>query len=90
MRSLGLLQPTAGNPTMFGETLNGSSKHLSRRIGAALETPAFYPYLSSHDNLRVFAQALGGVPGKRVDALATREILAKQLSVLGYKRPLWL
>lgn len=42
---LELLRPTAGSLTMFGETLNGSSKHLSRRIGAALETPALYPYL---------------------------------------------
>ena len=66
---LGLLQPTAGTVTLFGEALNGPSKHLSRRIGAALETPAFYPYLSGRDNLRVFAQALGGAPGERVDAL---------------------
>lgn len=66
---LGLLQPTAGTVTLFGEALNGSSKHLSRRIGATLETGAFYPYLSGRDNLRVFAQALGGVPGERIDAL---------------------
>jgi len=66
---LGLLQPTAGTVTLFGETLNGPSPHLSRRIGATLETPAFYPYLSGRDNLYVFAQALGGVPGERVDAL---------------------
>lgn len=67
--TLGLLQPTAGSLTMFGETLNGPSKHLSRRIGAALETPAFYPYLSGRDNLRVFAKALGGVPTARIESL---------------------
>ena len=66
---LGLLQPTAGTVTLFGETLNGSSQHLSRRIGATLETRAFYPYLSGRENLRVFGHALGGVPGERVDAL---------------------
>jgi len=66
---LGLIQPSAGTLTLFGEPLNGSSKHLSRRIGAALETPAFYPYLSGRDNLRVFAQALGGVPAARIESL---------------------
>ena len=66
---LGLLQPTAGTVTLFGETLNGSSKHLSRRVGATLETGAFYPYLSGRDNLRVFAEALGGVPAERIDSL---------------------
>jgi len=66
---LGLFHPTAGAVMLFGETLNGPSKHLSRRIGATLETPAFYPYLSGRDNLYVFAQALGGVPDGRVDAL---------------------
>jgi ABC-type multidrug transport system ATPase subunit len=58
---LGLLQPNAGSLTLFGEPLNGTAKHLNQRIGAALEIPAFYPYLSGRDNLRVFAKALGGV-----------------------------
>ena len=66
---LGLLQPTAGAVTIFGETLNGPSKQLSRRIGAALESSAFYPYLSGRDNLRVFAEALGGVSAERIDSL---------------------
>ncbi|MCK4471400.1 MAG: ABC transporter ATP-binding protein [Anaerolineae bacterium] len=66
---LGLIQPTAGTLTLFGEPLDGSSKHLSRRIGAALETPAFYPYLSGRDNLRVFAEALGGTPSARIENL---------------------
>jgi ABC-2 type transport system ATP-binding protein len=70
---LGLIRPSAGTLTLFGEPLNvnanGSSKYLSRRIGAALETPAFYPYLSGRDNLRVFAEALGGVPAARIESL---------------------
>lgn len=67
--TLGLLQPTAGSLKIFGETLIGSSKHLNRRIGATLETNAFYPYLSGRDNLRVFARALGGVPSARIENL---------------------
>jgi ABC-2 type transport system ATP-binding protein len=67
--TLGLLQPTSGSLTLFGETLNGPSKHLSRRIGATLETNAFYPYLSGRDNLHVFAKALGGIPSDRIENL---------------------
>ncbi|MBN1303491.1 MAG: ABC transporter ATP-binding protein [Anaerolineales bacterium] len=66
---LGLLLPTTGKISMFGEMLNGSSKHFNRRIGAALETSAFYPYLSGRDNLHVFAKALGGVPAARIEKL---------------------
>ena len=66
---LGLLQPTSGYLEVFGERLNGPSKHLSRRIGAALDTSAFYPYLSGRDNLLVFAKALGGVPADRIEDL---------------------
>jgi len=69
MMILGLIQPTSGSLTILGETLNGSSKHLSRRIGAALETSAFYPYLSGRDNLHVFAKALGGVATNRIETL---------------------
>ncbi len=58
---LGLVKPTAGTARIFGEPA-GSPSAL-RRIGAMVETPTFYPYLSGRANLRYF-QAVGrrGVP----------------------------
>jgi ABC-2 type transport system ATP-binding protein len=66
---LDLVQPTAGTITLFGQKLNGQAVHLSRRVGAVLTNPAFYPYLSGWDNLQVFAGALGGVDQARIEHL---------------------
>jgi ABC-2 type transport system ATP-binding protein len=51
---LGLLRPTAGSIRLFGMDINGATDDAVRRIGAIMETPAFYPYLSGRDNLRYF------------------------------------
>jgi ABC-2 type transport system ATP-binding protein len=39
------------------------------RIGALIESPTFYPYLSGRDNLRTFAAAGPPTPTARVDAV---------------------
>jgi len=58
---LGLSAPTAGRVEYTGVTL--------KRIGAIIEWPAFYPYLSGRDNLHALALAAGGVPLDRIDDL---------------------
>jgi len=50
----GLLHPTSGSATVAGAA-PGSPASLAR-MGAMVETPAFYPYLSGRDNLRVVAR----------------------------------
>src|SRR5205823_4756053 len=50
----GLLRPTSGTATVAGGA-PGSPGSLTR-MGAMVETPAFYPYLSGRDNLRVVAR----------------------------------
>ena len=37
------------------------------RVGALVETPALYPFLSGRDNLVAFAHLLGGLPRARID-----------------------
>jgi ABC-2 type transport system ATP-binding protein len=49
---LGLLKPTSGAFTLFGESDNLEAS--LRRIGAVIETPSFYPYLSGRKNLAYF------------------------------------
>jgi ABC-2 type transport system ATP-binding protein len=50
---LGLVRPTSGGATVLGAA-PGAPEGLAR-IGALVEAPAFYPYLSGRDNLRVLA-----------------------------------
>jgi ABC-2 type transport system ATP-binding protein len=61
---LGLIRPTAGSATVAGGA-PGTPGSLSK-VGAIVESPAFYPYLSGRDNLRLLATYCG-VPLARVE-----------------------
>ena len=63
---LGLVRPTSGQAAVLGAA-PGSPEGLAR-IGALVEAPAFYPYLSGRDNLRVLA-GHAGVSEDRVEAV---------------------
>ena len=52
---VGLMKPTAGNAVVMGAA---PGKALSQ-IGSMVEGPAFYPYLSARDNLKVMARYSG-------------------------------
>ncbi len=66
---LGLIAPSAGRVELFGREVGQDRAAVTRRVGAIIETPAFYPYLSGRDNLRALALMTGGVPAGRIDAL---------------------
>lgn len=66
---MGLLRPTSGWIEIFGQRMDGRGHALLRAVGAIIENPAFYPYLSGRDNLRAVALAAGDVPIRRVDDL---------------------
>ena len=62
---LGLVKPHAGSVEILGHDLARDPQAALRRVGAIVETPTFYPYLSGLDNLRALALARGGVPQQR-------------------------
>jgi ABC-2 type transport system ATP-binding protein len=66
---LGLVRPTKGRALVFGSDMATHPWPALRRIGAVIETPAFYPYLSGHDNLRVLGIALGDIPKGRIEEM---------------------
>jgi ABC-2 type transport system ATP-binding protein len=61
---LGLIRPTAGRAIIFGMDPAQQMPLILTRIGAIVETPVFYPYLSAVDNLRVVGAASGMASGK--------------------------
>ena len=61
---LGLIRPTEGTAIVAGAA-PGSPESLSK-IGAIVETPAFWPYLSGYDNLRLLAKYCDA-PTSRID-----------------------
>ena len=66
---LGLIRPTAGSIRLFGNSVEGVHPDSLRRIGAIVEEPNFYPYLSGRDNLRYFQGIAGGGALGEVDHL---------------------
>jgi ABC-2 type transport system ATP-binding protein len=56
---LGLIRPTSGGGQILGGSLTDPASYLSK-VGALIESPAFYPALSGRDNLRTLAR-LGGL-----------------------------
>ncbi|MDQ3966350.1 MAG: ATP-binding cassette domain-containing protein [Actinomycetota bacterium] len=62
---LGLIRPTSGTVSVLDRS-PGKPESLAR-VGALVESPAFYPYLSGRDNLRVIARYVG-VPKERIEA----------------------
>jgi ABC-2 type transport system ATP-binding protein len=73
MRMLvGLIRPTGGEVRILGERFTSSARHALRRVGAIIESPSFYPYLSGRDNLRMLADLTGPCPPSRIDAVLDR------------------
>jgi len=64
---LGLIRPTAGRAVLFGMDNAHQLPAILQRIGAIVETPVFYPYLSGLDNLRVIAASSGMMSGPSND-----------------------
>src|SRR5437879_4097779 len=67
--ALGLIAPTAGSAEILGQEVATHGSRILPRVGALVETPALYLYMSGRNNLRAVASVLGGVPASRIDAV---------------------
>jgi ABC-2 type transport system ATP-binding protein len=67
---LGLVHPDAGTGFVLGEPLEEPASYLPR-VGALIESPAFYPSLSGADNLALFARVAAKDSAAIRPALAT-------------------
>ncbi|HZE96935.1 MAG TPA: ABC transporter ATP-binding protein [Planctomycetota bacterium] len=63
---LRLIRPTAGRVTMFGEDVRDDFIGIMERVGALVELPAYYPYLSAVQNLEILRLISGDVPVSRI------------------------
>lgn len=73
---LSTINPTSGDWKWFGK--EGTDTDTLKRIGAIIEQPNFYPYLSAEKNLRIVAN-IKGVSGDRIDqVLETVNLLTRK------------
>ena len=64
---LGLVRPTSGTFSLFGGT--DDHRRALHRVGAIVETPSFYPYLSGRRNLAYFQGITGRGSSEEIDEL---------------------
>ncbi|NNJ09120.1 ABC transporter ATP-binding protein [Chloroflexales bacterium ZM16-3] len=74
---LGLVALSAGRAALLGQELGRAPFPALRHVGAMIESPALYPYLSGYDNLRVLARA-GGIAESRVPQVLQTAGLAER------------
>ena len=64
---LSLITPTSGEINIFGMELNSNRNKILKRIGASVEKPDFYGYLSAYKNLEILGSPYGvDVSKKRI------------------------
>ncbi|AVQ38175.1 bacitracin ABC transporter ATP-binding protein [Clostridium botulinum] len=59
----GLVYPTSGEMKLFSKEEGDELGNVRKRIGALIERPAFYPYMTAYENLEAF-RIEKGIPGK--------------------------
>ncbi|MFM6935443.1 MAG: ABC transporter ATP-binding protein [Flavobacteriales bacterium] len=65
---LSLIQPNAGQISLFGKDLKTHRNELLSKVGSIIEKPDFYRYLSAEKNLEIFARISGTDVSKRAIA----------------------
>ena len=62
---LTLVAPTSGDIEIFGMNLRTHRREILRRVGAVIERPDLYKYMSAYENLSLFARMSGIRPHAR-------------------------
>ena len=63
---LGLIRPTSGSGRILGHDILRERAAILPQIGAIVESPSFYLYLSGRDNLRVLGRTAGKEDAQRI------------------------
>lgn len=63
---VGLLMLDEGEITIDGFDLRRQFEKAMALVGGIVENPEFYPYLSGYDNLKIYADAHGGIGEERI------------------------
>jgi len=65
----GLIHSDGGTVELLGKSFKRGDRHRLFDVGALVESPTFYPYLSGRANLRALAASGAPVPSKRIEEL---------------------
>ncbi len=74
---LGLLHPTAGQVSLFGEPVAPNRTRALQRVGSLVGAPALVPYLTARQNLELVARLFPGLPARSIGETLERVGLAQ-------------
>lgn len=72
---LTLIKPSGGEISIFDKNLSTHRSDILKQVGAVIEKPDLYKYLSAYDNLAIFAKMSG--------IKADKKLLMEQLKMVG-------
>lgn len=75
---LGLITPSSGDVRILGRDVRRDFKRAIRPVGAMIEGPAFYGFLSARKNLEVFGRIAGNVSKERIDTVLDQVGLSRR------------
>jgi len=75
---LSLIKPTSGEMKIFGKSITKDRKEIFSKIGAIVEKPDFYLYLSAYKNLEIL--------GKLSGADTSKKKIMEMLSLVGLEK----
>lgn len=64
---VGMIRMTEGEVWIDGQSVKQQFEKTAAKIGAVIETPEFYPFLSGYENLTYFGRMNGNVTEERID-----------------------
>ncbi|HEY3398180.1 MAG TPA: ABC transporter ATP-binding protein [Armatimonadota bacterium] len=79
---LGLIRPTRGSAWLLGRPCSSVAARAPGQVGALVEDPAFYGYLTARQNLTLLSRLTGGVGPAEIDAA----LAATGLSAVGDRK----
>jgi ABC-type multidrug transport system ATPase subunit len=72
---LTLIKPTTGEINIFGKSIHQHRNEILQQIGAIIERPDLYKYMTAYDNLSIFARLSG--------LKVSRKLIMDQLHLVG-------
>ncbi|MEN9381163.1 MAG: hypothetical protein RI940_44 [Bacteroidota bacterium] len=70
---LSLIHPTSGQIELFGKSMEANRNEILEEVGAIIERPDLYPYLTAREHLQLFAK----LRSKQINAARINDTLSK-------------
>lgn len=77
---VGLMKLTGGDVKILGKSIQSDYKEAIREVGAIVENPELYPFLTGAQNLKLFARMTPGITQERIDEVVKLVGLEKVLN----------